>query len=112
MKYYTDIYKGFQIRDCNFIGEPPEDAKYKFDVVRWSNHEPYEVVDINTNEKKFSKRHCYSVATLVYDPKEADFELHSVGLRWIEEHPDDDVEDWIIKWCDYKAHELDTNETP
>lgn len=109
-KVYSGIYKGFQIRDCNFIGKPPEDAKYKFDIVKWEDHDPYTVTDWETGEKKSSSRSCYSVATLIYNPREPDFELHSVGLRWLEEHPDEDVEDWILKWCEYKVHELFTND--
>lgn len=110
MKTYTDIYKGFQIRDVNYLGEPPKDAPIKFDVVQWINHEPYEVIDGKTGEKRMSDRSCWSVATLEYNPKEPDIELRSVGLRWLEAHPDEDVEEWILKWCNYKLHELYTNE--
>lgn len=110
MQTYTDIYKTFQIRDICYVGDPPKDSPIMFDVVQWMTHEPYEVVDGKTGEKRMSDRHCWSVAHLVYDPKEPCFELVSVGLRWLEVHPDKDVEDWIMKWCDYKLHELYTNE--
>lgn len=108
VKEYTDIYKGFQIRDCSYLGKPPENDKYHFDIVKWETHEPDEVVDGITGEKRLSSRNCCSVATLIYNPKEPDFELKSVGLRWLEEHPDSDVEEWILKWCDYKLHEIYT----
>ena len=110
VKEYTEIYKGYQIRSCNYLCDPPIEDKYRFDVVKWEDHEPYEVTDLKTGEKKISTRNCYSVAVLIYNPKEPGFELGSVGLRWLEEHPDEEVENWIIKWCDYKAYELYTQE--
>ena len=110
IKTYTDIYKGFQIRDCNYLFGTPEDTPIRFDIVKWEEHEPYEVTDLETGEKKQTTRNCYSVATLEYDEKEPCFELISIGLRWLDAHPDKDVEDWIIKWCEYKLHELYTNE--
>jgi hypothetical protein len=110
LKEYTDVYKGYQIRSCGYLGKPPKDDKYRYDIVKWKDHEPYEVTDWETGEKKISTRSCYSVATLIYNPKEPDFELKSSGLRWLNEHPDPDVENWIIKWCEYKLHELYYNE--
>ena len=106
---YTGIYKGFQIRDCCYIGEPPKDIPLRFDVIKWYDHEPYEVVDAKTGDKKMSTRSCCSVAHLEYNEKELCFELVSVGLRWLECHPDEDVENWIIKWCEYKLQELEEN---
>ena len=34
LKEYTDVYKGYQIRSCSYLGEPPKDDKYKFDIVK------------------------------------------------------------------------------
>lgn len=94
VKTYTEKYKGFQIRDVNYLGERPKDAPLEFDIVKW-------YVDAYDN-----KEHCWSVANLIYDPKEPCFDLQSIGLRWLEEHPDKDVENWIIAWCEYKLREL------
>lgn len=93
VKEYTGIYKGFQIRDVTYLGEPPTDIPPTFDVVKWDN------------SRKVNK-YCYTVGTLEYNAKEPCFEFKSCGLRWLEAHPDEDVENWIIKWCDYKLQEL------
>lgn len=99
MREYTDRFQGFQIRDCNYIGKPPTDIPPTFDVVKWKQYEPTEVINFRTE-------YCYSVGRLVYDSKESCFDFESVGLRWLEEHPSEDVENWITKWCEYKRIEL------
>lgn len=106
---YTGIYKGFQIRDCQYLCEPPKNIPLRFNIVKWYNHDPYEVTNIETGEKTTSTESCYSVANLEYNEKESCFELISVGLRWLECHPDEDVENWLIKWCEYKLQELEEN---
>ena len=73
VKEYTGRYKGFQIRDVAYLGEPPTDIPPTFDVVRWGYYDAEQVV--KTPDGK--------VTTTVYD-----------------------VENWIIKWCDYKLQEL------
>ena len=93
VKEYTGKYKGFQIRDVAYLGEPPTDIPPIFDVVKWDSNG-------SINE------YCYTVGTLEYNAKEPCFEFKSCGLRWLEAHPDKDVENWIIKWCDYKLQEL------
>ena len=94
VKTYTDRYEGYQIRDINYLGEPPKDAPIAFDIVKW-----YKDYSLGTEL-------CYSVANLVFNPKEPCFELKSIGIRWLEAHPSEMVEDWLIKWCDYKIQEL------
>ena len=92
VKTYTEIYKGFQIRDPVYIGEPPKDIPPTYDIVKWFKNDP---------------DHCYTVGWLIYDEKEPCFNFKSCGLRWLEEAPDEDVCKWIIRWCDYKLIELD-----
>lgn len=107
MREYTDRFQGFQIRDCNYIGKPPTDIPPTFDIVKWEPYdEPREVIDFRTGEKKTTTESCYSVGRLVYDRKEPCFDFESIGLRWLEEHPSEDVEDWLMKWCEYKIIEL------
>ena len=107
MKEYTERYKGFQIRDVSYFGEPPTDIPPTFDVVKWESYDtPIEARDVFGNKIETSKEFCYSVGNLEYNAKEPCFEFKSCGLRWLEAHPDADVENWIIKWCDYKLQEL------
>lgn len=95
LREYTDRFQGFQIRDINYLGEPPKDAPVKFDVVRWAK-----------NSYGESNEYCFSVAQLIYNAKEPCFELHSIGMRWVDAHPSKEVEEWISAWCDYKLLEL------
>lgn len=96
VREYTERYKGFQIRDVTYLGDPPQDAPLTYDIVQWW-------VDHEGDER------CWSVANLVYNPKEPCFYLESIGLRWLEVHPTIEVEAWVMKWCEYKLQELDTD---
>ena len=96
VKEYTGRYKGFQIRDVTYLGEPPQDAPLQYDVVKWGKNNG-------------GREYCWSVGSLVYDPKEPCFDFESAGLRWLEAKPDEDVMNWIIKWCEYKLQELYTD---
>lgn len=110
VKEYTERYKGFQIRDVTYLGEPPTNIPPTFDVVKWESYDtPTEAIDLLDGKRKTFTEYCYSVGHLVYDPKEPCFEFKSCGLRWLEAHPDEDVENWIIKWCEYKLQELYTD---
>lgn len=107
-KEYTERYKGFQIRDVIYLGEPPKDIPPTFDVVKWKEYDhPIMTIDLCTGKQKESTEYCYTVGRLIYDAKEPCFDFESVGLRWLKAHPDEDVEKWIIKWCEYKLQELD-----
>lgn len=111
VKEYTERYKGFQIRDVTYLGEPPTNIPPTFDVVKWESYDtPIEAIDLlNGKRKKAYTEYCYSVGNLVYNPKEPCFEFKSCGLRWLEAKPDEDVMNWILKWCEYKLQELYTD---
>ena len=110
-KEYTERFKDFQIRDCVYLGEPPADDKYKYDVVKWNKYDkPVEMTDLKTGKKKDVYESCYTVGTLIYNPKEPCFEFKSCGLRWLEAFPDEEVNEWIIRWCRYKLWEITREE--
>ena len=124
VKEYTERYKGFQIRDVVYLGEPPTDIPPTFDVVKWGTYNvlPEAMNLVNADgtiiksleynselDEGYIEEYCYTVGTLEYNAKEPCFEFKSCGLRWLEAHPDEDVENWIIKWCDYKLQELYTD---
>ena len=107
VKTYTNRYKGFQIREVCYLGESPTNTPPTFDVVKWESYDtPQKGVDLIDGKSKVFEKYCYSVGYLKYNAKEPCFEFISCGLRWLETHPDKDVENWIIKWCDYKLQEL------
>lgn len=109
VKEYTERYKGFQIRDVTYLGEPPTNIPPTFDVVKWESDTPIEAIDIVDGKSKTFTEYCYSVGNLIYNPKEPCFEFKSCGLRWLEAKPDEDVMNWILKWCEYKLQELYTD---
>ena len=100
---YTPIVDGFQIRDITYIEAEPFDENknnlYKFDVVKWEECEPHEVIDEITNKRKVVTKFCYSVGFLEWDKKESCFEFKSVGLRWLEANPTEKVIKTIIMFC-------------
>lgn len=96
VKEYTERYKGFQIRDVTYLCDPPQNAPLQYDIVRWA-------------KDNGGKDYCWSVGRLIYNPKEPCFDFESVGLRWLEANPNEDVNSWVIKWCEYKLQELYTD---
>lgn len=83
---YTERINGFQIRDVVYVPgyEPSTPRPQKFDIVKWYNESAS--IDLSTGEKAgLPVRHCYSIGQLVWDDHSKCFELHSVGMRWLEE---------------------------
>ena len=98
-------FKDFEIRDVTYLCEPPKNRPIKFDLVKWQEHEPYEVTDWQTGEKKLNTKNCFSIATLWWNNKEPCFEFESIGLRYLE-HREDGLEEWLLKWCELKEFEI------
>ena len=102
-RVYTDIWNGFQFRAPTYLDGHFE--PYKFDLVKWEDHEPYEVLDLKTGEKKISSRHCFVIATLIWDRSEYTFDFESCGLRYLE-HRIDGLEEFILEFCDSMYEQL------
>ena len=103
---YTPRVNGFQIQDVTYIGKPPEDAPTKFAVVKWVKADPpFEAIDRN-GKRKTVYEYCYVVGNLVWDDHEPGFDFESVGLRWLECRPDQEVVDMIMNFAHDKAMEL------
>ena len=96
MKIYTDEWNGFQFRSPNYIDGHFD--PYRFDLVKWEEHEPMEVINVITNKKELSTRSCFSIGTLIFDPKDQDFEFKSCGLRYLE-YRIDGLEQFILDFC-------------
>lgn len=103
IRTYTDEWNGFQFRAPVYIDGHFE--PYKFDLVKWEDHEPYEVTDLYTGKKRISTRSCFSIATLIWDKKELGFEFQSCGLRYLE-HRIDGLEKFILDFCDTMEQQL------
>lgn len=109
---YTERIDGFQICDPSYWpGMEPKTILPIFDIVKWEQHDPIEVIDMKTGEKKMSTENCYVVARLVWDSNEPWFDFKSIGTRWLECKPTEAVIDMIMDFANKKASELgDINE--
>ena len=107
VRVYTDEWNGFQFRAPSYLDGHFE--PHKFDLVKWEEHEPYEVTDWVTGEKIMSTRNCFTVATLIWDSKESCFEFESCGLRYLE-HRVDGLEKFILDFCEMIEKELRKDE--
>lgn len=74
-----------------------------YDLVKWEEHEPIEVIEWETGEKKLSTKHCFAIGSLIWDDKEPRFEFISCGLRYLENRIDG-LEDFILKFADKIYH--------
>lgn len=96
VRIYTEEWNGFQFRAPTYLDGHFE--PFKFDLIKWENQEPHEVIDWYSGKKRISDRYCYTVATLTWDSKECDFEFESCGLRYLE-HRVDGLEEFILDFC-------------
>ena len=103
VKEYTEVWNDFQIREPVYL--LGNSKPYEYDVVKWQEHNPIEVVDLRTGEKRISTRSCFTIATLTWDEKEPCFEFESCGLRYLENRIDG-LEDFILKFCNEKEQEI------
>lgn len=104
VRVYTDIWNGFQFRAPVYLDEHFE--PHKFDLVKWEEVTPHEVIDWVTGKKKMMTKHCFSIGILTWDKKEYDFEFESVGLRYLK-HRVDGLEKFILDFCEMMRKELD-----
>ena len=102
-RVYTDEWNGFQFRAPEYLDGHFE--PHKFSLVKWEDHEPYEVTDLYTGKKMMSTRSCYTVATLSWDKKEEWFKFESCGLRYLEDRIDG-LEKFILDFCDMMEPQL------
>ena len=102
-RVYTDIWNGFQFRAPIYVDGHFE--PYKFDLVKWEDHEPYEVIDGYTGEKKISTRSCFSIGTLEWNTKMGRFNFNSCGTRYLE-YRVDGLEKFILDFCETMKQQL------
>ena len=115
---YTERVENYQICDPTYLEdlhsndfEAKSDRALEFDVVKWYKlDKPTEMLSFNRATKTFKpemiEECCYVVATLQWDESEDDFELHSIGMRFVEEKPSADVMQMILDFCNKKSKEL------
>ena len=102
-RVYTGEWNGFQFRSPTYLDGHFE--PYEFDLVKWKECEPEEIIDFITGEKKIQMRYCYSVGKLIWNKNEQVFTFESVGLRYLTDRVDG-LEEWILKFCEKMEKEL------
>lgn len=102
-RVYTEEWNGFQFRSPTYLDGHFE--PYEFDLVKWKECEPKEVIDFITGEKKIQTRYCYSIGKLVWNKNEEAFTFESIGLRYLTNRIDG-LEEWILKFCEEMEKEL------
>lgn len=104
VKVYTNKWNGFQFREPVYLDGHIE--PYEFDLVKWEETEPRNIIDGITDENKTSTEFCFSIGHLIWNPNEQDFYFESVGMRYFE-HRIDGLEKWIMKFSEFKRVELE-----
>ena len=104
LRVYGEEWNGFQFRSPTYLDGHFD--PYKFDLVKWGDCDPREVIDFITGEKKLQTRYCFSVATLTWDKQKQAFDFESVGLRYLR-YRVDGLENYILKFCEEMKKELD-----
>ena len=95
---------GFEVRNPVYL-PGFQHTGIKYDVVKWENCEPRIVSGVDGQQRIVSES-CYSVAFLIWNSDEEEFELHSVGMRLLETHPSVEAMDMICKFAREKREEL------
>ena len=110
---YTERVDGFQIRDITYVGAPPKHAAPQFDVVRWWKEPKPHVGTVCSYVNGRIEAHegvvveyCYSVGTLTWDTQMEEFEFHSVGTRWLQENPSEEVIQMILDFVKEKTRKF------
>ena len=99
MADYTKRVDGIQVRDCVWASCPPSN-KIMYDVVKWKTRPtPTIVRNGRTGQLEYSFESCYSLAHLIWNPKEEEFEFEGVGTRWLEEAPSKEVCNMLLEFC-------------
>lgn len=62
-----------------------------------------------TGKKKIVTRSCFSIAILIWDKRECDFNFESVGLRYLE-YRIDGLEKFILDFCKMMEKELNKDD--
>ena len=104
-RVYTDEWNCFQFRSPVYLDGHFE--PFIFDLVKWEDHDPYEVLDLETGKRRMSTRSCFTVGTLTWNTKESYFDFKSCGLRYLE-YRIDGLEKFILDFCKTMEQQLDT----
>lgn len=83
-------FKQFEIRQYTHFYIPSMEDEYKhhFEILKWA----------------YDNSHCWVIGFLKWNKKEFGFDFESVGTRYLEDR-EDGLEEWLLKWCEWKTIE-------
>lgn len=97
-------HDGFEVRNPVYLTKF-QHTGIEYDVVKWEPCEP-RIVSGADGQQRISSEYCYSVAFLIWNSEEEEFELNSVGMRLLETHPSIEAMDMICEFARKKREEL------
>lgn len=97
MKKVYFEFKDYSI--CSVTTLSGEEMDDKFAIELTQEHEPMEVLDYITNEKKIVTSSSFVIGMLEWNSKEEAFEFKSVGLRYLE-YGTEELSELIIKFAE------------
>lgn len=92
-------FKDFEIQPTAYLDGHIEPKQYE--VVKWEKHDPIEVIDLKTGEKKMSDTNCFSIASIHWNDREPCWEFKSVGTRFLR-HYEEGLCEYILKWLELR----------
>ena len=94
-----------EISDPTYVpGYEPKEELRVFDIVKWEPCEP-RYIETKSGQMKFMTEYCYSIGTLIWDYKQEQFYLKSIGTRWLEAAPSKDTCNMILSFIKEKTKE-------
>lgn len=117
---YTPRVCGYQIADATYIGLPPKGTPPRFDIVKWEQYDTPQLVHCLQQDRDGSwhdlgmqerTEYCYTVGLLEWDAHEPQFVFRSIGTRWLEENPPQEVVGMVLKFAEEKGKELEADDT-
>ena len=116
---YTPRVCGYQIKDVTYVGLPPKGTPPRFDIVKWNQYDAPKLVhcfekssdgswaDLGMQERT---EYCFVVGVLEWNAHEPCFEFRSIGTRWLEENPPQEVVEMVLRFAKEKGKELEADE--
>ena len=103
VKNYTQEWNEFQIRSPVYLDGHFD--PYKYDVVKWEYHEPYEVINFYTGRREVICKNCFTIGMLIWNYKSSSFNFESCGLRYLQ-YRINGLEEFILDFCNKMKNKL------
>ena len=101
---YTKRVDDIQIRDVTYLpGFKPTHAPIEYDIVKWEQRKHPMMTMREDGQLQWQTDYCYSLAHLVWDEREEEFKLVSIGMRFVDACPSKEACTMISKFAEEAA---------